>query len=254
MIYLYSGTPGSGKSLHSIKDIVFKLKRGGNVIANFPVVTSKIKGCNGKFIYKSNNELTSKFLIDFARKNHVKGKEGQTLIIIDEAQALFNPRDFARSDRRDYNTFFSLHRHLGYNVILVTQNDRLLDRQIRCLIEYEVRHRKINNFKTIGMLIPFKTFACISYWYGVKERLGVEFFIYRKTLSNLYDSYALFDMGLEKDTSDSCVTGSGDGGSPVLEHKAKSSFLDTLTNKCSQAINFIKKIYKKTFTKKGVKG
>ena len=195
MIYLYSGTPGSGKSLHSIKDIVFKLKRGGNVIANFPVAVNKIKSKKsaGNFVYKDNKELTTDFLYDFALKNHIKGKEAQTLLVIDEAQALFNPRDFRDVNRKGYNQFFSLHRHLGYNVILVTQNDRLLDRQIRCLIEYEVKHRKINNFKTLGMLLPFKTFACVSYWYGVRERLGVEFFRYRKSLSDLYDSYALFD-------------------------------------------------------------
>lgn len=195
MIYLYSGTPGSGKSLHSIKDIVFKLKRGGNVISNFPVAVNKIKSKKsvGNFVYKDNKELTTDFLYDFALKNHIKGKEAQTLLVIDEAQALFNPRDFRDVNRKGYNQFFSLHRHLGYNVILVTQNDRLLDRQIRCLIEYEVKHRKINNFKTLGMLLPFKTFACVSYWYGVRERLGVEFFRYRKSLSDLYDSYALFD-------------------------------------------------------------
>lgn len=197
MIYLYSGTPGSGKSLHSIKDIVFKLKRGGNVICNFPVAVNKIKPVRnsklGDFVYKDNRDLTTNFLYKYALDNHVKGKEAQTLLVIDEAQALFNPRDFRDVNRKDYNQFFSLHRHLGYNVILITQNDRLLDRQIRCLIEYEVKHRKINNFKTIGMLLPFKTFACVSYWYGVRERLGVEFFRYRKSLSDLYDSYALFD-------------------------------------------------------------
>lgn len=203
MIYLYSGTPGSGKSLHSIKDIVFKLRHGGNVISNFPVNKDKIKPLKkknlGNFLYKPNNDLTCEFLYSYASENHVKGKEGQTLLVIDEAQALFNPRDFARKDRREYNHFFSIHRHLGYNVILVTQNDRLLDKQIRCLIEYEVKHRKINNFKTIGMLLPFKTFACISTWYGVNEKLGTEFFIYKKSLSDLYDSYALFEFLEEKE-------------------------------------------------------
>lgn len=211
MIYLYSGTPGSGKSLHSIKDISFKLRRGGNVICNFPVSVDKLtpmKKCKlGDFVYKDNKDLTTKFLYDYALKNHIKGKEGQTLIVIDEAQSLFNPRDFRDVNRKDFNHFFSLHRHLGYNVILITQNDRLLDKQIRCLIEYEVKHRKINNFKTIGMLLPFKTFACVNYWYGVREKLGVEFFRYNKKLSELYDSYALFDnvsKPKEEKTSSGC--------------------------------------------------
>lgn len=197
MIFLYSGTPGSGKSLHALKDIIFKLRQGGNVISNFPIKTDLIRSKKkplGDFVFKENDELTVSFLIDYALKNHEKGVEAQTLIVIDEAQSLFNPREFSRVDRKDYNYFFSLHRKLGYNIILVTQNDRLLDRQIRVQLEYEVKHRKINNFKTIGMLLPVKTFACINMWYGVRERLGTEFFCYTKKLGSYYDSYALFDL------------------------------------------------------------
>lgn len=207
MIYLYSGTPGSGKSLNSIRDIINKLKTGGNVIANFPINTELIKHRKnkklGKFIYKENKDLTVDFLTNFALTNHVKGKENQTLIVIDEAQALFNPRDFRDVNRKDYNHFFSLHRHLGYSIILITQNDRLLDKQIRCLLEYEIKHRKVNNFKMIGKMLPFSTFACVTYWYGVKEKMEVNFFNYKKSLSNLYDSYALFDVVKEVDKSNS---------------------------------------------------
>ena len=44
MIYLYSGTPGSGKSLHTASVIYWTLKRGVPVIANFAINTGKIKG------------------------------------------------------------------------------------------------------------------------------------------------------------------------------------------------------------------
>jgi len=37
MIYLYSGTPGSGKSLHLANIIWQKLRSGRPVIANFPI-------------------------------------------------------------------------------------------------------------------------------------------------------------------------------------------------------------------------
>ena len=93
--------------------------------------------------------------------------------------------------------FYSQHRKLGYNVILVAQNDRMIDRQIRALIEYEIKHRKANNFGTIGMFIPVPFFAAVNYWYGVRERIGVEFFTYKKKYSKLYDSYAIFDESSE---------------------------------------------------------
>lgn len=197
MIYLYSGTPGSGKSLHVAKDILSKLNiKKQSVIANFDINFNILSKNHGSFICVDNNNLNVKFLYDYAMQHHQLGRENQTLLVIDECQTIFNPREFSRSDRLEWNNFFSQHRKLGYNVILITQNDRLIDRQIRCLIEYEIKHRKVNNFK-LGVLFPFSTFACVSYWYGVKERLGVEFFIFRKKYGKLYDSYKIFDNSLK---------------------------------------------------------
>lgn len=42
-IYLYSGTPGSGKSLHATYDLIDYIKSGRGVIANFQVDTSYFK-------------------------------------------------------------------------------------------------------------------------------------------------------------------------------------------------------------------
>lgn len=54
MIYLYSGTPGSGKSLHQAKDIYDWLRKGKVVIANFDIDVNKIPKCKGQFIYLDN--------------------------------------------------------------------------------------------------------------------------------------------------------------------------------------------------------
>lgn len=201
MITLYTGTPGSGKSLHVAKIILERLQIDKkNVIANFEVnqdVINKkrfmISNKNmGKFFYLDNSELTVNALVDYAKKNHVLGKEHQTLLVIDECQTFFNPREFQRKDRLEWNNFFSQHRKLGYEVILVTQNDRLIDRQIRALVEYEIKHRKVNNFK-LGKLLPKATFVCVHYWYGVREKLKSTFFTYNKDLGNFYDSFKMFN-------------------------------------------------------------
>ena len=42
-------------------------------------------------------------------------------------------------------TFFSQHRKLGFNIILITQSDRMLDKQIRSLVEDEVKHALDDN-------------------------------------------------------------------------------------------------------------
>jgi len=193
MIYLYSGTPGSGKSLHVARDILIKLSRNHSVIANFPI--NKPKKLKGKFLYYDNSELSPKLFVEFAEKNHKKGIEGQSLIVIDECSVLFNTRDYHDKNRMTWITFLQQHRKYGYNLILISQSDRLIDRQIRAYIEYDVKHRIVNNFGTIGMffsLLGLKVFACVTYWYGVKERIGVEFFLYRKKYSKIYDSYQIF--------------------------------------------------------------
>lgn len=96
MIYLYSGTPGSGKSLHTASVIYHTLKRGLPVIANFPINLERIKGRKGEFVEKDNSSLNPQFLIDYT-KEFFKGKpikEGKLLLIIDECQLMFNARDY----------------------------------------------------------------------------------------------------------------------------------------------------------------
>jgi hypothetical protein len=200
MISLYSGTPGSGKSLHlarRVRDMLAIRKRA--VIANFPVnmqlVTKKGKRKTGEFVYLKNSEITVQYLIDYANAHHRVGKEGQTLLVIDEAGIMFNARGFQAWDRMAWIEFFMTHRHFGYDVILVSQIDRMIDRQIRGFIEYEIKHRKANNFKFIGLLLTIfhiPLFVAITYWYGMRERIGSEFFRYRRMDSKLYDTMMLF--------------------------------------------------------------
>jgi zona occludens toxin (predicted ATPase) len=199
-IDLYSGTPGSGKSLHLARKVSDELAlRKKNVIANFPInmdlVTKKGRRKTGEFIYLTNDQLTVDYLREYARQNHKVGKEGQTLVVIDEAGIMFNSRDYGAFDRKSWINFFMTHRHFGYNIILVSQIDRLIDRQIRGFIEYEVKHRKANNFRFIGLLLTIfriPLFVAVTYWYGMRERCSAEFFRYRKKDSKLYDTMMLF--------------------------------------------------------------
>lgn len=192
MIWLYSGTPGSGKSYHAVYDIYSKIrkKNKNKVIANFILnVPSEYKN---NFIYVDNPELTIEYLQQYAYKNHFVGVEGQTLVVIDEAQILFNSRDWgSNSNRRmEWIKFFSQHRKYGYNFILIAQFDRMIDRQIRSLIEYEVSHMKMNNF---FWFLPFTFFLCVEHWYGQKMKTGHVIIPYRKKIATLYNSYATFD-------------------------------------------------------------
>lgn len=197
MIYLYTGTPGSGKSLNVARDIYNRLNRNKkypSVIANFTINKKMIKNKKARFLYKDNSDLTVEFLLDFAIKNHTLGIENQTLVVVDECQVIWNAREWqSNTNRMDWIKFFTQHRKLGYNFIVIAQNDRMIDKQIRSLFEYEIMHRKLNNFK-IGRILPMSTFIAVSRWYGVNEKLGVEFFSYRKKWGNFYDSYGTFEL------------------------------------------------------------
>ena len=201
MIILYSGTPGSGKSMHAAKTIVEWSKRGKGVICNFPVCLDHIRRVKKQPVYLDNSEITVQALTDYAYRNHIAGKESQTLVVLDEAQVLFNSRSYLTKDRKEWCTFFSQHRHYGFDFILIAQFDRMLDKQIRFLIETEYKHRKLNNYGIGGTILQLATlnsswFICIEYWYGGnKLKLGSEIFKYRKAYGKIYDTFAIFDEG-----------------------------------------------------------
>ena len=83
MIEFYSGTPGSGKSLHVAKRIWIKLFiKKQNVIANFNINQELYnkKKKKGMFDYITNMELTPDYLIEYALLNHKPGIENQTFL------------------------------------------------------------------------------------------------------------------------------------------------------------------------------
>lgn len=203
MISLYTGTPGSGKNLHVAKEIYGRLTRKSSnvVIANFEVNRGAVKDLQGRFYLFSNYHINPDLLYRFAVEKHKRradGRiiEGQTLLVIDECQILFNSRDWSMKNRMDWISFFTQHRKYGYNIILVTQFDRLIDRQIRSLVEYEVVHRNISNFKTFGFLLSLcfggHLFIDITKWYSAREKISHEYFLCLKKYYRIYDSYKIF--------------------------------------------------------------
>ncbi len=206
MIYLFSGTPGSGKSLHQARLVYNWVNVLNNpCICNYEINTNMIKEKNRKnFVYVDNEKLTPEFLMKFSReffKDH-KFKEGKIRCFIDESQLLFNAREWDAKGRKQWTSFFTQHRKFGYDIYLIAQFDRMLDRQIRSLIEYEIIHRKISNFGWVGKLLSLivggKLFVSVLVWYPLKEKISSEFFVYRKKWSNFYDSYLDFSENDEK--------------------------------------------------------
>lgn len=196
MIFLYTGTPGSGKSYHAAEVVDRALRRKLPVIANFEVNLNPKKH-KGEFIYIDTLDMTPDFFMSYAEEHFIPGRdEHQGIIIIDEAQIPFNSREGLNRNRMKWISFFSKHRHYFYDIILITQHDRMIDRQIRSLVETEYKHRKLTNFGAKGwfMIVIFhKMFVGVRYWYPIQEKVSSEFFNLSRRVCNLYDTFKRFE-------------------------------------------------------------
>lgn len=205
MIDLYSGTPGSGKSLHVASLIYDHLRNGKRTICNFEVNLNKVWKRkipeNTMFHLLYNDQLSPELLKEISRENF-KGrriKEDEILLVIDECQLIFNAREWQKTGRAEWLSFFSQHRKYGYHIVLIAQFDRMIDRQIRSLIEYEYVHRKISNYgwrgKIISAIALGNLFIAVKMWYPLKEKIGSEFFRANPKYYGLYDTYGDFGTG-----------------------------------------------------------
>lgn len=199
MIELYSGTPGSGKSLHAARKIRERLRSRKKciILGNFFIDRKACGKGKGIYLYVPNHRLTPGRLLSFARRysQHLgrRLKEGELLLVLDEAQLLFNAREWQNQARAGWLSFFTQHRHYGYDIILLTQFDRMIDRQVRGLIEYDTVHRKVSRAGKIGAVLGFLTggtlFVCVKQWYPLHEKVDSQFFLGGKRLYAVYDSY-----------------------------------------------------------------
>ena len=104
MIYFFSGTPGSGKSLDMARCILNDLRFNRPVICNFAFYPP-VKLQNKEYVIIDNSDLNPKFLTDYSKKyfeNH-KFKEGAICLYIDECQLLFNARTWNIRGRDSWN-------------------------------------------------------------------------------------------------------------------------------------------------------
>ena len=200
MIMLYSGTPGSGKSLHSARVLLNAVNRHKMLcITNYEIDRNKIK--NNEYLkILTNADLVTPDLLYQYSNDYFEGrkrKEGEILLFLDEAQLLFNSRAYQDKHRMEWLSFFSQHRKYGYDIILMAQFDRMLDRQLRSLIEYEFTHRKVSNFGLFGKLLSLvfggQLFVAIRTWYPLKKDIGHEFFVAWKKYYSIYDTFATFE-------------------------------------------------------------
>lgn len=206
---MYSGTIGSGKSYHALEDILEKLNKGYHVIANFPLefTAGQIKkGLADRYMYVPDQFLMGKSGISLLLKISKEmgwlddEKEGLCTVVIDEATNYFPKEDASHPIQKLWRKFFTQSRKLGYDFILIVQDDTSLNKTINKCIEYDVKHRKANNifpFKILNIIkrkgFPLITiFVHVTYWKQQRQRLGSGSTIYVHALGKMYQSKRLF--------------------------------------------------------------
>lgn len=196
MIELFTGAVGSGKSYHALRRGIAKVNafRRNLVVANFPIFP-RTKREKENWIY--NPEPTVEWLINFSIEKGFRGKEGYCLLIIDEAGIFFNSRDWQikGQERKEWIKFFSQTRKFGYDVIMVAQDERMIDRQIRSMAEFRVKHVQLRNYVWLKWL-PFRTFCYVTYWLGGSFRGTPQIDIFLPWIAKRYDTMRLFDIKL----------------------------------------------------------
>ena len=132
MLYLYTGVPGAGKTLYAVSNLV---KRKD--FKDRPIFVDGIKD------------------LDHDKINYFDIPEGESIqtwpkwappgaiIVVDECQRIFRPRP-SGSKVPDYVAEPETHRQRGLDFILITQHPRLIDINLRSLIEHHTHLGKTN--------------------------------------------------------------------------------------------------------------
>lgn len=177
MIEIIQGTPGSGKSAVSLCLGVDHLLAGGALAANFDLVDHwafDLAGLNSRvrlglldrsaYASKLRNRCfrigSAQTIFDLSARladcglspEFAAKREGKGLLILDEAQLLFNSRQW--NNNKQWIEFFTQHRKLGWDVILIAHHIQMIDKQVRPLVEIETRFRNLKNIRLPILPIP----------------------------------------------------------------------------------------------------
>ena len=232
MIELYCGTPGSGKSASMMVELVYHLLSGGVVATNFrltehwaeDIVKWRYKRARKdqeyclkkarelwlrtfyvgtadsvKLLSKAMKRGDGKGLEKFCSPKMAKRREGMGRLFIDEAQLYFNSRTWR--DNMGFIEFFTQHRKLRWDVVLVAHAEDMIDGQIRNLVEMVSCYRALHNVKMLGFR-PWRLFPPI-FWsvqtmqgrgpgHGSRTSKMANFTLLNKAVASAYDSMEVF--------------------------------------------------------------
>lgn len=207
-VYVHAGLPGSGKTLRILSIIEEILKTGKSYVYlfNFHLteegvthLTALAEKNNVGFFLRPDRPADLHVQLERDPKtNYVTLKsldivDGAT-IFIDEAQEFFRTRGMSKDPPPPFITMLETHRHSGYNIHFITQNQAFLDKEIRRICGEYIQYSRLLN----------ASYCRLEFFGGIKDnpieqkqvKLKVERFRYPKHIYKLYTSAVQHNMGL----------------------------------------------------------
>lgn len=133
MIILITGTPGSGKTLFTVAELLVKQ------FADRPLYVNNIPNLIVPHEVVSGGENPEP---DDDVFHWYDGRiPKNAVLVIDEAQRVFRPRS-STSAVPEYVAKLETHRHLGIDIVLITQHPQLIDANVRRLVGRHIHVRR----------------------------------------------------------------------------------------------------------------
>lgn len=206
-VYIFTGKLGGGKTLCAVGRIREKLHAGLPVATNLDLHLHQLLPRDNKTVriirLPDKPKIGDLHALPPGNQSYDETRNG--LLVLDECGTWFNSRNWNDKDRKPVNDWFLHARKLGWDVILIIQDIKLLDSQARdALAEHTVFCRRLDRvtvpvigslFKAVtGYRLPGPRVHIAKAVYGTSPQdLLADRWVYRGTdLFRAYDTKQLF--------------------------------------------------------------
>jgi Zonular occludens toxin (Zot) len=159
-VYIFTGKLGGGKTLCSVGRIKEKLQAGCIVATNLNLNLNAMFPANSRQVrvmrIPDKPKIDDMYALGCGNDTYDENQNG--LIVLDECGTWFNSRNWNDKERKPVNDWFLHARKLGWDLILIIQDIKLLDSQARdALAEHTVFCKRLDRITIPYLGFLFKT-------------------------------------------------------------------------------------------------